>query len=148
MNAHKHNNWIKDTLDIKCLCPFISWSPNPKCDDIWKWKLWEVSRLRCNTKYFQFYIFCMIICGFPRWLSVKESTCQCRRCKRCGFHYWLGRSPGGGNGNHSSIPAWKTWWTEEVGGLQSWGCKESDMTEHTFHATPRFIIWLPSMPPL
>ena len=101
MNAHKHNNWIKDTLDIKCLCPFISWSPNPKCDDIWKWKLWEVSRLRCNTKYFQFYIFCMIICGFPRWLSVKESTCQCRRCKRCGFHYWLGRSPGGGNGNHS-----------------------------------------------
>ena len=32
-----------------------------------------------------------------------------------------GRSPGGGNGNHSSILAWKIPWTEEPGGLQSMG---------------------------
>ena len=33
---------------------------------------------------------------------------------------------------HSSILAWKILpWTEEPGGLQSWGCKESAMTEHT-----------------
>ena len=34
------------------------------------------------------------------------------------------RSPGGRNGTHSSILAWKTPWTEEAGGLQSmspWG---------------------------
>ena len=31
---------------------------------------------------------------------------------------------------HSRIPAWKTPWTEEHGGLQSKGCKESDTTEH------------------
>ena len=30
---------------------------------------------------------------------------------------------------HSSILAWKISWTEKPGGLQSWGCKESDMTE-------------------
>ena len=30
---------------------------------------------------------------------------------------------------HSSIHAWKIPWTKEPGGLQSWGCKESDMTE-------------------
>ena len=30
-----------------------------------------------------------------------------------------GRSPGEGNGNPSSIPAWKTPWTEECGGLHS-----------------------------
>ena len=30
----------------------------------------------------------------------------------------------------SSIPAWKIPWTEEPGGLQSWGWKESDETEH------------------
>jgi len=30
---------------------------------------------------------------------------------------------------HSSILAWRIPWTEEPGGLQSWGCKESDMTE-------------------
>ena len=30
---------------------------------------------------------------------------------------------------HSSIPAWRIPWAEEPGGLQSKGCKESDMTE-------------------
>ena len=30
---------------------------------------------------------------------------------------------------HSSIIAWKLPWTEGPGGLQSMGCKESDMTE-------------------
>ena len=29
-----------------------------------------------------------------------------------------GRSPGGGNGTHSSILDWKISWTEELGGLQ------------------------------
>ena len=29
-----------------------------------------------------------------------------------------GRSPGGGNGMHSNILAWKSPWTEEPGGLQ------------------------------
>jgi len=28
--------------------------------------------------------------GLPRWLSGKESTCQCRRC---GFDPWDGRVP-------------------------------------------------------
>ena len=31
---------------------------------------------------------------------------------------WI-QSPGGGNGTHSSILAWKMPWTEEPGGLQS-----------------------------
>ena len=43
----------------------------------------------------------------------------------------LGRSPGGGNATHSCILAWIIPWTEEPGGLQSWGHKESDATEHT-----------------
>ena len=43
----------------------------------------------------------------PRWLTGKESACQCRRHRRCGFNPWVRRSPGGGNENHSSIPAWK-----------------------------------------
>ena len=40
----------------------------------------------------------------------------------------LGRSPGEGNGIHSSTIAWKIPWTEELGRLQ-WGCKELDTTE-------------------
>ena len=32
---------------------------------------------------------------------------------------------------HPSILAWKIPWTEELGGLQSMGCKELDTTDHT-----------------
>ena len=39
------------------------------------------------------------------------------------------RSLGERNGNHSSIPAWETPRTEEPGGLQSNGRKESDVIE-------------------
>ena len=31
--------------------------------------------------------------GFPRWLSVKEAACQCRRHRRCGFSPWVGKIP-------------------------------------------------------
>ena len=34
---------------------------------------------------------------------------------------WSGRSPEGGNVNHSSILAWRIPWTEEPDGLQSTG---------------------------
>ena len=34
-----------------------------------------------------------------------------------------------GMATHSSILYWEVPWTEEPGGLQSWGCKESDTTE-------------------
>ena len=37
--------------------------------------------------------------GLPRWLSGKEAACQRRKHGRCEFSLWLGRSPGGGNGN-------------------------------------------------
>ena len=33
--------------------------------------------------------------GLPRWHSVKESTCQCRRRKRHGFHLWVRKIPRG-----------------------------------------------------
>ena len=36
----------------------------------------------------------------------------------------LGRLPGGGNGNHSSILIWEIPWTEEPGGLQSMGLQK------------------------
>ena len=48
-------------------------------------------------------------------------------------------------GTHSSILAWdKTPWTEEPGGLQSRGRKESDMTERE-HPTQDLGTW-PSNP--
>ena len=31
--------------------------------------------------------------GLPRWLSDKESACQCRRHQRCGFNPWVRKIP-------------------------------------------------------
>ena len=31
--------------------------------------------------------------GVPRWHSGKESTCQCRRCRKRGFNPWVGKIP-------------------------------------------------------
>ena len=33
------------------------------------------------------------ITGLPRWHSGKESTCQCRRHRRCRFNPWVGKIP-------------------------------------------------------
>ena len=44
----------------------------------------------------------------------------------------LGRFPGEGNGNHSTILAWKIPWTEEPGGLQPME-SDIDTTERLFH---------------
>ena len=30
--------------------------------------------------------------GLPKWLSGKESACQCRRHRRCEFDTWMGKS--------------------------------------------------------
>ena len=40
-----------------------------------------------------------LICDFPGGASGKESTCPCRRLKRCEFDLWVGKIPGGGHGS-------------------------------------------------
>ena len=56
--------------------------------------------------------------GFPGDSDGEEST---RNVGDLGFISGLGRSPGEGDGNHSSILAWQIPWTEEPGRLQSMG---------------------------
>ena len=36
-----------------------------------------------------------------------------------------------GTTTHSSVLTWRVPWAGEAGGLQAWGCKESDRTEAT-----------------
>ena len=52
--------------------------------------------------------------GLPRWPVVKNPPAN---AGDAGLIPGSGRSPGGGNGNHSSILAWEIPWTEEPGGL-------------------------------
>ena len=48
-------------------------------------------------------LFCLILTvpsrELPRWHSGEEFACQCKRLRRCGFDPWMGKTPGGGNGN-------------------------------------------------
>ena len=58
----------------------------------------------------------------------REYTCNARGV---GSIPGLGRSPGGGNGDHSTILAWEIPWTEEPGGLQSIGSqRDIGVTKH------------------
>ena len=58
--------------------------------------------------------------------EVKESACN---VGDLGSIPGSGRSPVKEMATHSSILAWRISWMEELGGLQSTGCKESDTTE-------------------
>ena len=64
----------------------------------------------------------LVFYGFPRWLSGKESACQCID---------MGSIPGQEDppkkemSIHSSSLAWEIPWTEKPGGLQSMGLQKS-----------------------
>ena len=60
-----------------------------------------------------------------------EPTSQCTRHRGAGSIPGSGRSPAGGNGNHSSILAWRIPWTVEPGGPQSMDSRRAghDSTE-------------------
>ena len=53
--------------------------------------------------------------GFPGGSMVKNRPAN---LGDTGLIPGLGRSPGEGNGNHSSILAWEILWTKETGRLQ------------------------------
>ena len=57
----------------------------------------------------------------PVVLMVKNTLADAQDKRDAGSVPGLGRSPGGGPSNHSSIPAWRIPWAEELGGLQSIG---------------------------
>ena len=62
--------------------------------------------------------------GLPVGASGKESTSECRRHKKHRFNPWVGKiSQEKEMATHSSILSWRIPWTEELGGLQSMGCR-------------------------
>ena len=66
---------------------------------------------------------CYTTVGFPRWLSGKESACQCRRRE---FDPWVGKIPWRRVWQPTPVFSslvWKIPWTEEPGGLSLWGHK-------------------------
>ena len=77
--------------------------------------------------------------GFPGGTSGEESTCQCRRCKRCRFDPWVRKIPGVGNGNLLQYSSWEN--SMDRGAWQAMVhrvAKESDTTECTHTHTRKF----------
>ena len=75
---------------------------------------------------------------FPRWLSGKESTCQCKRYRRLGFDPWMGTIPWKRKWQPTQYSCLKNpmdrgaWWATVH------GIPESDTTEHTHTDTHKF----------
>jgi len=72
-----------------------------------------------------------MIWSFPGGTSGKESACQCRKCKRHGFHPWVTKIPWRRKWQPTPVflPG-KSPWTEKPGELHGpWGRKESDTTK-------------------
>ena len=69
-----------------------------------------------------------LVFGLPRWLSGKESTCQCRRR---GFDPWVGQTPWRRKWQPSQVFLPREFHRQRsVMGYSPWSCKELDMTEH------------------
>ena len=51
--------------------------------------LWGLKRYSCRALLHSVHI----VQGFPRWCSGKESACQRRTCRRCGFDPWVRKIP-------------------------------------------------------
>ena len=66
--------------------------------------------------------------GIPVGSVVKNPSANAGAIGDTGSIPGSGRSPGVGNGNHSSILACKIPWTEEPG-CSPWSCEELDMAE-------------------
>ena len=75
---------------------------------------------------FFFLSFSRIPGGLPRWLSGKESTCQCRRL---GFHPWVGKIPWRRKWQPTSVflPG-KSHRKKSLAVYSPWGHKKSDRT--------------------
>ena len=69
---------------------------------------------------------------FCNWLCLVSGMTQLVKNSRANVRSLGGEDLlEGGMAAHSSIPAWRIPWTEELGGLQSMGSEESDTTEAT-----------------
>ena len=69
--------------------------------------------------------------GFPGGASGKESTCQCRRWKRCMFSPWIRKIPWRGKWHPTSVflPG-RFRGQRSLVDYSPRGCKESDTTKH------------------
>ena len=72
--------------------------------------------------------------GCPNWLLGKGSACQCRWCRKPGFHFWVRKIPWRRKWQPTPVflPA-QSHGQRSLAGYSPWGRKELDMTEWVNH---------------
>ena len=69
--------------------------------------------------------------GLPWWFRGTESTCQCRRQRRCGFDPLVGKIPWSRRWQPTPVFLLKKpHGQRNLAGYSPWGCKESDANVH------------------
>ena len=103
---------------------FIQLKSSPRASSWDQLRLGRFSREReCLSSFAGFL-------GFPGSTVIKESTCQCRRCKRLGFDTWVGKIPWGRKWQSTPVfSPGKSHGQRSPVGYSSWGHKELDTTE-------------------
>ena len=76
--------WPQGMWDLSSLSRI---EPMPPAQDLRGLNHWTAKEI---TDFLHFQGICIYVFRPPRWLSGKESTCQCRRR---GFHSWTGKIP-------------------------------------------------------
>ena len=105
-----------------------------------------------TTQNQNFYPLQIQITWFPRWLSGKESACQCRQHKRCRFGPWVGKIFWSRKWQPITVfPVWKIPWTEEPAGYSPWSLKDLITTVHTIQikgiqSLSQSTQWFPGIP--
>ena len=71
--------------------------------------------------------------------SAKESTCQCRRHKRCGFNPWVEKIPGGRKWKPAPVflPG-ESHGQRSLEGYSPWDCKALDVTSDWAHTHTQY----------
>ena len=120
--------------------------------EVWSFfhtEVWRFSTLRCGVLLFSLLLprqkrqptFIRGLLGaswVSRWLSGKESTCQCKRQWRRGFNPWFGKFPGRRKWQAAPVCLLgKSHGQRSLVGCNPWGHKPLDVTEHIQKAQHR-----------
>ena len=66
----------------------------------------------------------------PRWLSDKDSACQCKRCRSHGFDFWIEKIPWRRKRQTTQYSCLaESHGQRNLEGYSPWGLKESDMIQ-------------------
>ena len=86
--------------------------------------------------------------GLPWWFRGTQSTCQCRRQRRCGFNPWVGKIPWSRRWQPTPVFLLKKpQGQRNLAGYSPWDCKESDANVHAHTHRLDIQMYLPGKIP-